>query len=805
MKTVAIRLLVCVLVSFGLSALTFLMMSDTTQARPVADVGPDLHTAKYTSWPYEPLVEPGGMITFAVLVENLGVGQAQDVIVTDTLPPGLTYVGGNNNLCGGPCADPVIQGQQVIWSLGNIAADTQWQYFEFWARVSSTLTVGTRLINTVEIRGANAEVDSDPTDGITDPYANNRGSVTFEIIPPVADLQIYKYVEAGVVAAGEAMRYCLVLINQGAGAAEDVIITDTLPVSVTYLAHSSGYPIGAPMPVTTTVNGRQVVWKLGRVPPHGWGYLTVDVRVSDVVTAGVILVNEATVSTSSPQLGRFADEFVREDVVVTAAPNLWVDKLAEGPRAPGNRFDYRIRLTNNGGGSATGVRVTDTLPAELRFITATSQSCLDPLNPDVCQANPFTMTLNGRQIVWEIGRVPPGIGETYILATVEVSPTLVPGAIITNVVAIAGNEADSNPNDNTYTSTLPVVESSAPDIAVFKSLESPPPPPGMPIIYRLRVINQGAFALPAVILTDTLPAATALFETTGTTCFAPPDCVDDAFTPDVQGNLLVWNLGEIAVNGYGSFWVTVDVPMTATAGTVLTNTARISTAALETDLTDNESLAAVTVVGEPRLAIRKIAPSRALHGQPITYTLTISNGGDAAATGLVITDAIPVGAHLLSINHGIAAGGIITWELAKVDVNVEAQVSFAVTATGTISNSRYGVIAGEGVSAAGSAVTTTVIGLTAANSSPARVGATVNFTATLSSPAPMTYWWDFGDGVVSESAAVPTATHRYARHGRFTATVTATNDLGSLAATTPVLVRPYLLYLPLVMRSAGNP
>jgi uncharacterized repeat protein (TIGR01451 family) len=585
------------LVSFGLGALTFLTMNSVTQARPAADVGPDLNTSKYTSWPYEPLVEPGGMITFAILVENLGIGQAQDVVVTDTLPPGLTYVGGNNTLCGGPCADPVVTGQQIVWSLGNLAPDMHWQYFEFWARVSSTLTVGTRLTNTVEIRGANAEVDSDPTDEVTDPYANNHRSLTIEIIPPVADLQIYKYVEAGVVAAGESMRYRITLINQGAGAAEDVIITDTLPVSVTFLTSVSGYPADDPIPITPTVAGQTIVWYIGSVPAHGRGHLTVDVRVSDTVTVGATLTNVVTISTSSPELEHFPNQpEPTPATVVSNVPNLWVDKFSDGQRTPGGRFDYRIRLTNNGGGSATGVRVTDTLPAELRFITATSQSCLDPLNPTICQANPFTITLQGQQIAWEIGRVPPGIGETYILATVEVSPTLVPGAIITNVVTIGGNEVDSNPDDNVYISVLPVVESSDPDISVFKSLESEPPQPGERIVYRLRVINQGAFALDNVILTDTLPGPVTLRETVNTTCFAPPDCVSNAFTLTVQNNALVWNLGEIAINGHGSFWVTVDVPVTVTAGTILTNTARISTTASETDLTDNESQAAVAVV-----------------------------------------------------------------------------------------------------------------------------------------------------------------------------------------------------------------
>ncbi len=800
MRAVAIRLFVCVLVSLGLGAIAFLTLHGETQARPAADVGPDLSVSKHSVWPLAPFVEPGGVITFAILVENLGTGQAQGVVLTDTLPAGLAFVGASNNLCGGPCPMEV-KGRQIIWQMGNLAPDTRWQWLELWARADATVTVGTILTNTVEIHGAHAEIDGDLNDEITDPYANNRGSRELEVVPPLGDLEIYKEVAAGVVAAGESLRYRILLANHGFAAAEDVVVTDTLPVSVTYLAHGSDYPIGAPILVTPTVSDRRVVWNLGRVPPRSWGYLTVDVRVSETTAAGAILTNAATVSTSSAELDRFANEFVREDVIVAAVPNLWVDKLAEGQRAPGSRFDYRIRLANYGGGSATGVRVTDTLPAELRFITATSQSCLDPLNPNSCRTNPFTLTIQGPQFVWEIGRMPPGGGETYILATVEVSPTLAPGMMITNAVTIGGNEADNNLSDNVYTSTLPVVESSDPDIAVFKSLESPSPRPGGQIVYRLRAINQGAFALSNVVLTDTLPGGVALRETTSVTCFAPPTCVENTFPPAVQGRDLVWSLGEIAVNGNGSFWVTVDVPPTVTAGTLLTNTARISALAAETDLTDNESLAPVTVVGEPRLTIGKLAPAVALRGYPITYTLWVGNVGDAAATGLTITDAIPSGARLLSVNNGgVAAGGVVTWNLSKVDVNIEAAVSFVVTATDTISNSRYGVAASEGVSATGAPVTTTVVSLAAANSSPTRIGAETYFTATLSSPTAMTYQWNFGDGAVSAPTTTATSTHRYARYGDYTAVVTATSSLGSLAATTPVVVRPYPIYLPLLSR-----
>ena len=176
--------------------------------------------------------------------------------------------------------------------------------------------------------------------------------------------------------------------------------------------------------------------------------------------------------------------------------------------------------------------------------------------------------------------------------------------------------------------------------------------------------------------------------------------------------------GQIAVNGHGQFWVTADVPTTVTVGTVLTNTARISTVTAETDLSDNASRVAVTVFGEPLLAISKTAPATALQSHPITYALTISNTGDAAATGLVITDAIPAGASCAA-----SAAGWREWhghlDSATLAAGSHAQLSFVVTATEAITNSRYRVTASEGLSATGTAaVTTTVIALTATNSSP---------------------------------------------------------------------------------------
>ncbi|RLT38298.1 MAG: DUF11 domain-containing protein, partial [Chloroflexi bacterium] len=414
---------VCVALVFGISL--FVLLGDA-RAAPAVEVGPDLTVYKYAAWPYRPQAAPGDLIGFEILVENLGAGNGQNVLITDTLPAFLTYEDSQNSLCNAAC--PVtVNGQQIVWHLGNLPADTRYQYISLQARVSSTVSVGTLLTNTIEIGGASAEIDSDPFDENDDPHANNRSSLEVTIIPHAPDLEVTNDLRSGVVAPGERFRYGIFLVNQGAAVAEDVILTDTLPLSVTYLAHSSYFPVIDPRPFTPTVDGQTLVWHIGDLPKDWWGSFYVDVQVDSQAAVGEILYNESSVSTSSAELDRYANQFISQYELVSNVPNLGVLKYSNGQRTPGSQFVYFIQLSNNGGGSATGVRITDTFPAELRFVSATSQSCLDPLAPEICQTDTFTPTINGQQVAWEIGTVPPGVQENRIVATVELSNALVPG------------------------------------------------------------------------------------------------------------------------------------------------------------------------------------------------------------------------------------------------------------------------------------------------------------------------------------------------------------------------------------------
>ncbi len=102
----------------------------------------------------------------------------------------------------------------------------------------------------------------------------------------------------------------------------------------------------------------------------------------------------------------------------------------------------------------------------------------------------------------------------------------------------------------------------------------------------------------------------------------------------------------------------------------------------------------------PDLEISKTAPATAVAGDPITYTLTITNRGGTDATGLSITDTLPPGATYVS--GGSYNGSQVSWNIPTLPGYAFAsEVIAVVTANETISNSVYSVTAAGGYSAVG--------------------------------------------------------------------------------------------------------
>ncbi len=101
---------------------------------------------------------------------------------------------------------------------------------------------------------------------------------------------------------------------------------------------------------------------------------------------------------------------------------------------------------------------------------------------------------------------------------------------------------------------------------------------------------------------------------------------------------------------------------------------------------------------EQGLAIQAAGPQQVEPGQPITYTLTVTNNGLLPAKNLVITNALPAGVTYLG--GGTPTGAAIRWTVASLPPGETEQVTFTViTDTETlITNDDYAVQAEGSIS-----------------------------------------------------------------------------------------------------------
>ena len=93
----------------------------------------------------------------------------------------------------------------------------------------------------------------------------------------------------------------------------------------------------------------------------------------------------------------------------------------------GETLTYRLVITNAGPSAASGVILTDTLPASITFNSAT---------PGYSGPNP---------LVWSVGSL--GVGESRAFTITTTVPFTATG-VVTNTVTVGGNQPDPTPNNN---------------------------------------------------------------------------------------------------------------------------------------------------------------------------------------------------------------------------------------------------------------------------------------------------------------------------------------------------------------------
>jgi virginiamycin B lyase len=91
--------------------------------------------------------------------------------------------------------------------------------------------------------------------------------------------------------------------------------------------------------------------------------------------------------------------------------------------------------------------------------------------------------------------------------------------------------------------------------------------------------------------------------------------------------------------------------------------------------------------GNADLALSGTAPAVVASGQKVTYSLTVTNNGTAGATGVTLTETLPVGAAFFSATGGVTpVKGVLTFAIGDLAAGATASFSIVVVsgAAGTI-------------------------------------------------------------------------------------------------------------------------
>ncbi|MDX2417287.1 MAG: hypothetical protein QNK19_07490 [Xanthomonadales bacterium] len=450
---------------------------------------------------------------------------------------------------------------------------------------------------------------------------------------------------SGDVSPGDTLRYTLVINNQGAGDATNIVLEDA-PDIHTALLNGSVVSTQGSVAIGNNPGDTTIEVAVGTIVAATSVTVTYDVVINQPLPSGVTeVVNQALLTSAElpPVISDDPDEPGTEDptiVPINAQPDLVISKDdGDVTAVPGGTVSYLLSYQNVGNQDATGVVITETVPLNTLFNGAASTpgwACL----PDATAGSTCTLALGG------VAASAAAATATFAVMVDDPLPTGV--AEILNTVGIADdgtNGDDPTPDDNTDSDSTPV--DAFPDLVISKDDGDVTAVPGGTVSYLLSYQNVGNQDATGVVITETVPLNTVFDGAASTPGWA---CLPDA----TAGSTCTLAIGGVAAGvpaATATFAVMVDDPL-PTGVTEVLNTVGIADDGTNGDdptPDDNTDSDSTPVDAVPDLVISKDDGGvSARPGSTLSYTLSYQNVGDQDATGVVITETVPAGTEFIA-------------------------------------------------------------------------------------------------------------------------------------------------------------
>jgi uncharacterized repeat protein (TIGR01451 family)/fimbrial isopeptide formation D2 family protein len=605
-----------------------------------------------------PVVSAGDPATFRLRVGNDGPSDAAaSVTITDTLPAGLTYT--SSSTVGGPsvwsCA---ADGQDVSCELQDADGD------------AVTLPAGTTAPDLLIVAAVGSAVEASTLTNSA--IAESPSDAT----PPTddADVEIETFADLGIEkknvgtpTAGEDYAWTVTVTNYGpsdsvASPEQPIVITDTLPAGVTFVSATPGS-------AGCSADGQVVTCDITSTLASGDAVtITLDVAVDAAVTGvitntaavtpgatpepdGAVHPNESTVTT--PTVIELADLTIAKSIATDAA-HIIAGGQVQWTVAVGN-----LGPSNSDASAAQPIRVTDTLPAGVSFVSASGEGW-------TCEAGEATAT--GRDTVDCLRTEDLPLGDAPLLTvTGSIGPD-VQGQIRNDVEVFPGATAEPSGGGNNNSADAVAAVGESADLALFKAVTETIVA-GATGEYTLTVTNLGPSSARDIVIVDTLP--------TGLT-FASADGAGWSCAPGAGSDVDCAYTGILAPASSLSLTLVVDADE-ALQGDVV-NTAVVSASTPDPDPENNHASVTGTVAEKADLSIVKSTVGSPEVGGTFRYELRVANAGPGTARGLVVQDTVPPSLELVSTTAddwtcgGDATTGAVACALAELGAGQSAPV-----------------------------------------------------------------------------------------------------------------------------------
>ena len=361
----------------------------------------------------------GGSVSYTLSLKNNGPQPTANVVVTDVLPAGLTYVSQSGTGTYAPATGK--------WTVPNVASG-QTVTLTILASVSGPLTVNSVVTNSAEVTDALSR-DPDSTPGNSSTTEDDDDSAAFTVVaPPTAEVAVTKTVNVATAGVGDVVSYTITVKNNGPDAISGGVLNDVLPASLGYQTYSTT-PVGSGV-----YNPSAGTWNFGSLANGQTRTLRINAEVLAITspTQPLNVTNTASVNIAPVVDPTPANNTASATFAVPFADLSLVKKIdgLDHITAPLlSTHTFTVALTNAGPSTVTDVVVDDLLPSGFIFQSASATSGTYD------------------QGLWTIPSMPIGT-QTLSIVVVLAAPGQLTNTA--ELVAVSAIDPDSSPGNHNF-------------------------------------------------------------------------------------------------------------------------------------------------------------------------------------------------------------------------------------------------------------------------------------------------------------------------------------------------------------------